>query len=101
MLTQVHRAQVMIVNVNPYDTGFDENSHVMRFSALAREVSTVPGAATTRTLPAGKARGSEVVPHRRSVTLSTGGPGKKASEAHLEVLEGPYPYPRPIPTHPD
>jgi hypothetical protein len=27
----------MIVNVNPYDTGFDENSHVMKFSALARE----------------------------------------------------------------
>lgn len=33
-------AQVMIVNVNPYDTGFDENSHVMRFSAVAREVQT-------------------------------------------------------------
>ena len=32
--------QVMIVNVNPYDTGFDENSHVMRFSAIAREVQT-------------------------------------------------------------
>jgi kinesin family protein 20 len=30
----------MIVNVNPYDTGFDENSHVMRFSAVAREVQT-------------------------------------------------------------
>ena len=35
---------VMIVNVNPYDTGFDENAHVMRFSALAREVAT-PGVA--------------------------------------------------------
>ncbi|KIK26563.1 hypothetical protein PISMIDRAFT_8906 [Pisolithus microcarpus 441] len=31
----------MIVNVNPYDTGFEEISHVMKFSALAREVSTV------------------------------------------------------------
>jgi kinesin family protein 20 len=30
----------MIVNANPYDTGFDENSHVMRFSAVAREVQT-------------------------------------------------------------
>lgn len=30
----------MVVNVNPYDTGFDENSHVMRFSAIAREVQT-------------------------------------------------------------
>ena len=78
----------MIVNVNPYDTGFDENSHVMRFAALAREVSTVPGTAPTRTLPAGAPRSSVVVPHRRSVTLSTGGHGKKVSEAHLEVLEG-------------
>lgn len=33
----------MIVNVNPYDTGFDENSHVMRFSAVAREVQTTAG----------------------------------------------------------
>ena len=32
--------QVMIVNVNPYDTGFDENAHVMRFSAVAREIQT-------------------------------------------------------------
>ncbi|WVR07361.1 hypothetical protein IAU60_004402 [Kwoniella sp. DSM 27419] len=31
---------VIIVNVNPYDTGFDENSHVMRFSATAREIQT-------------------------------------------------------------
>lgn len=30
----------MIVNVNPYDTGFDENAHVMRFSAVAREIQT-------------------------------------------------------------
>ena len=31
----------MIVNVNPYDTGFDENSHVMKFSAVAKDVTTV------------------------------------------------------------
>jgi kinesin family protein 20 len=30
----------MIVHVNPYDTGFDENAHVMRFSAIAREIQT-------------------------------------------------------------
>lgn len=30
----------MIVHVNPFDTGFDENSHVMRFSAIAREIQT-------------------------------------------------------------
>lgn len=33
-------SQVMIININPYDTGFDENSHVMRFAAIAREVTT-------------------------------------------------------------
>lgn len=32
---------VMIVNANPYDTGFDENNHVMRFSAVAKEVQIV------------------------------------------------------------
>lgn len=30
----------MVVNVNPYDTGFDENSHVMKFSAVAKGVLT-------------------------------------------------------------
>ncbi|KAI8977948.1 kinesin motor domain-containing protein [Pilobolus umbonatus] len=30
---------VIIVNVNPYDTGFDENNHVMKFSAVARDVT--------------------------------------------------------------
>ncbi|CCM00330.1 uncharacterized protein FIBRA_02360 [Fibroporia radiculosa] len=79
---------VMIVNVNPYDTGFDENSHVMRFAALAREVCTVPATAVPRALPVRSvlARDS-VIPHRRKVTISTEGPGRKASEAHLEVLE--------------
>lgn len=85
----------MIVNVNPYDTGFDENSHVMRFSALAREVCTAPATAIPRALPATKeraehsrTRSSGIIPHRRKVTISTGGPGRKTSEAHLEVLEG-------------
>ncbi|KAG1747484.1 kinesin motor domain-containing protein [Suillus lakei] len=31
---------VMIVNIDYYDTGFEENSHVIKFSALARDVST-------------------------------------------------------------
>lgn len=30
----------MIVNVNPYETSFDENSHVMKFSAVAKGVMT-------------------------------------------------------------
>ena len=71
----------MIVNVNPYDTGFDENSHVMKFSALAREVTTT----TVRPL---FGAGGEI-PMRRKVTISIGGfAGKIRRETHLEVLEG-------------
>lgn len=91
----------MIVNVNPYDTGFDENSHVMKFSALAREISTVvnnapvprvhtsPSKPTATTRPAPSALPRAIT---RKVTLSTFGPGKKLSEAHLEVLEGKCVY---------
>ncbi|KAF8310460.1 kinesin-domain-containing protein, partial [Clavulina sp. PMI_390] len=39
---------VMIVNVNPYDTGYHENAAVMEFAALASEISTV----TTKLAPA-------------------------------------------------
>lgn len=77
----------MIVNVNPYDTGFDENSHVMKFAALAREVTT-----TRKPAPPAKKGSSTVIPrtteqHRRKVTISMGKPGRQ-SEALLEVLEG-------------
>ncbi|KAH9891024.1 kinesin-domain-containing protein [Cubamyces lactineus] len=84
---------VMIVNVNPYDTGFDENVHVMKFAALAREVCTVPATNAARAPPSptkpktNGVRASVNGPHRRTVTLSFGGAGRKASEAHLEVLE--------------
>lgn len=95
---------VMIVNVNPYDTGYDENSHVMKFAALAREVCTTAPTAVSRALPslpphllqqarmkslAGAGRASDIVPHRRKVTISIGGRGGRVvSETHLEVLEG-------------
>ncbi|KAF9229627.1 kinesin-domain-containing protein [Gyrodon lividus] len=87
---------VMIVNINPYDTGFDENSHVMKFSALAREVSTVVNNAPLPRVQASPTKHSAVTkpapaePPRgvtRKVTISSFGPGKKHSEAHLEVLE--------------
>ncbi|KAF7367299.1 Kinesin-like protein [Mycena sanguinolenta] len=89
---------VMIVNVNPYDTGYDENSHVMKFAALAREVYVTPAPVPVQRLPAGKTQGpaskrspTDVTPkpYRRKVTISTGGPGsgRKLSEAVLEVLE--------------
>jgi len=44
------RSQVMLVCVNPFDsTCFDENLHVMRFSAVAREVQTSNKHATAAT----------------------------------------------------
>ncbi|PPQ62776.1 hypothetical protein CVT24_000470 [Panaeolus cyanescens] len=98
---------VMIVNVNPYDTGYDENSHVMKFAALAREVYITPAPAQVQKVPVvgpGKLQGNkikqlgplslrdpEIVPHpySRKVTLSMGGAktGKKAIETVLEVRE--------------
>ncbi|RDB29118.1 Kinesin-like protein KIF20B [Hypsizygus marmoreus] len=96
---------VMIVNVNPYDTGYDENSHVMKFAALAREVYVTPAPAPVHRMKGpGKTTGITIKslgpltlndpeilpnPHRRKVTISMGGPGngKRASEAILEVLE--------------
>ena len=45
------------MNVNPYDTGFDENSHVMRFSALARDVATTTTRVAPRVPPAAKSSG--------------------------------------------
>ncbi|TCD62039.1 hypothetical protein EIP91_007534 [Steccherinum ochraceum] len=82
----------MIVNINPYDTGYDENSHVMKFAALAREVATSAPTAIPRPVPTAKAtagaKSKAAAPsHTRKVTLSLSGPGRKASETHLEVLE--------------
>lgn len=97
--------KVMIVNVNPYDTGYDENSHVMRFSALAREVYVTPAPAPVHRMKGpGKMNGTtikelgpltlkdpEIVPlppYRRKVTISMDRDGGKPSETIVEVLEG-------------
>src|SRR5271154_5726620 len=96
--------EVMIVNVNPYDTGYDENSHVMKFAALAKEVFTTPVAAPLQRIPSSpskavhgtlKGRGAlkdpEIVPRpyvKRKVTIEVMGKGgRKESEACLEVVE--------------
>ncbi|KAI9511778.1 kinesin-domain-containing protein [Russula earlei] len=83
----------MIININPYDTGFDENSNVMKFAALAREVST--SAPTQRVPPPGRAKipasGStrRIGSHHRKVVLSASGRGgRKTSETQLDVVEG-------------
>lgn len=80
---------VMIVNVNPYDTGFDENSHVMRFAALAKEVSTAPAAVPVNAKIKENIKPVTKIPQRRSVVIATGGKGgRKVSQAHLEIVEG-------------
>jgi len=98
----------MIVNVNPYDTGYDENSHVMKFAALAREVYVTPAPAPVQRVPVvgpGDVQGKKIKqlgpltlkdpeinprPFTRKVTISMGSPntGRKPVEAVLEVCEG-------------
>ncbi|KAI0032497.1 P-loop containing nucleoside triphosphate hydrolase protein [Vararia minispora EC-137] len=81
---------VMIVNVNPYDTGFDENSHVMKFAALAKEVHTPAPIQHPfpRIASPTKVSGIPQAPRHRQVTLSTGGrEGRKFSETQVEVFE--------------
>ncbi|KAN0134935.1 P-loop containing nucleoside triphosphate hydrolase protein [Lactarius tabidus] len=81
----------MIININPYDTGFDENSSVMKFAALAREVSIV--APTKQAPPPGRANAltgdlQPARPHHRKVVLSTSLRGqRKMSETQLDVVE--------------
>ncbi|KAG1828601.1 P-loop containing nucleoside triphosphate hydrolase protein [Suillus subalutaceus] len=83
---------VMIVKINPYDTGFEENSHVIKFSVLAREVSTTVNNAPVpriQTNPSKRSTVGSALPRAvtRKVTISSLLPNKKVSEAHLEVLE--------------
>lgn len=92
----------MIVNVNPYDTGYDENSHVMKFAALAKEIYITNTPAPVHKMSSigpGKLQGQKFKdlnplimndpdvnpnPFTRKVTLTMG----KKKETVLEVLEG-------------
>ncbi|KAF8343056.1 P-loop containing nucleoside triphosphate hydrolase protein [Cantharellus anzutake] len=90
---------VMIVNVNPFDTGYHENATVMEFAALASEVSTnttklplttlrptqIPVAADSTA-----ARKESLIPQRlsRQVRVSLAAPGGGAPvERVIEVVE--------------
>jgi kinesin family protein 20 len=98
----------MIVNVNPFDTGFDENAHVMRFAAIAKEVTFSAAAlvhnptvqpppspsklplmnrknstTTPSDLAAARAARKQSTSRRRSVVVSLGGGPPKT----LEILE--------------
>ena len=86
----------MIININPYDTGFDENSNVMKFAALAREVSTA--APTQRVPPTGRAKTPTTMgnlpsartsgSHRKVLLFTNGRGDRKSSETQLDVVEG-------------
>ncbi|CUA77751.1 Kinesin-like protein KIF20A [Rhizoctonia solani] len=70
---------VMIVNVNPYDTGFDENSHVMRFSALARDVATTTQRALPPRPPPAKSSGMATAARGLSTSIGPGTTGLGAT----------------------
>lgn len=92
----------MIVNVNPYDTGYDENSHVMKFAALTREVYVTPAPAPVHTPGPGKLTGNTIktlgpmtlsghdMAPRPNVTrkVTIPGLGKRPKNTILEVVEG-------------
>lgn len=78
----------MIVNVNPYDTGFDENSHVMKFSALAREVTTNVVAHANKPNVVGTLTDITGTPKKRTVTIVTSPRGQALPQETLwEVAE--------------
>lgn len=81
----------MIVNVNPYDTGYQENSTVMEFAALASEVTTVTTKLANNTIVR-KTVAAEVPPVRvRQVRVSVaGGRGEPPVEKVFDIVEGVF-----------
>ncbi len=94
--------KVMIVNVNPFDTGYHENSSVMEFAALASEVSTnttklpltiLKPTHTSDTTGSSMKGNESLIPKRQSrqVRLSLAPPGGGAPvERVIEVVEGAF-----------
>lgn len=75
-----------MIHVNPFDTGFDENSHVMKFSAVARDIIT-----TTHAPPKFVVRRPELPPSSFSApTLSSEASSTTARPAiPREMLDPP------------
>ncbi|KZT44504.1 kinesin-domain-containing protein [Sistotremastrum suecicum HHB10207 ss-3] len=83
-----HGKVVMIVNVNPYDTGFDENSHVMKFSALAREITTTAKRMPLHHTSNANLNDAKKPVQPRTVKISVGGlNGRKLHETQLQIVE--------------
>ena len=94
----------MIVNVNPFDTGYHENSAVMEFAALASEVSTVttklsnpPRGTAAKGVDSGATEAVECeegrkAPTVRQVRVSLAGmKGTAPVERVFEIIEGENP----------
>lgn len=80
----------MIVNVNPYDTGFEENSNVMKFAAVAREITTNVAAHRAKSIVpvnVNSPRATPVKPRPRRVMVSLGGKQKWSGTTVVEVVE--------------
>lgn len=84
---------VMIVNVNPYDTGFDENAHVMRFSSAAKEVQTVRSQGHATNLSRFVHPSLRNLFHGGSAT-ATPPPLPRASNSRQSYMSPPPPSPR-------
>lgn len=72
-----------MIHVNPYDTGFEENTNVMKFSAVARDIGTITYSAGHRF--AGK---RDLFPHS---TLSSPAPGRSRPAIPSFSSSGPSP----------
>jgi len=80
----------MIVNVNPYDTGFEENSNVMKFAAIAREITTnvvAPRAKSILPLNVYSPRATPIKPPPRRVMVSLGDKQRQYGTTVVEVME--------------
>jgi kinesin family member 20 len=83
------------VNVNPFDTGYHENSAVMEFAALASEVSTV----TTKPVPPPRvATAKNAGPEDTTVTAgyqdTRKGPTVRQVRVSLAGMQGTVPVER-------
>ena len=81
------------MNVNPFDTGYQENSTVMEFAALASEVTTVTTKVASHTVIRKTVVATEVpeIPTARvrQVRVSVaGGRGEPTVEKVFDIVEG-------------
>ena len=76
---------VMIVNVNPYDTGYDENAHVMRFSAIAQEVQTISTSKTSHGFSGGTLK-RQISTHFSALKHAVSGNGQGKIKVMVPVV---------------